>query len=98
MTQDPSDHSTSAASQTTPILNGFPAKTESGSLSSCSLYNVCLEVRKKVDSFLAEEPETALLRNVQGRVREAIGVVDEAFQRYEYVLDTSAAIFHSMSR
>ncbi|KAI3332279.1 adenine nucleotide alpha hydrolases-like protein [Xylariaceae sp. AK1471] len=83
MAQDPSDRSTSATYQTNSTLNGYPIKTESAILSSHSLYNVCLDVWKKVDRFLSEDPETALLRNVQARVREAIGVVDEAFQRYE---------------
>ncbi|RWA11367.1 hypothetical protein EKO27_g3744 [Xylaria grammica] len=85
MTQDPSDRSTSTSNayQTASTLNGYPAKIESSSSSPRSLYDICLEIRKKVDGFLAEEPKTALLRNLQARVRETIGVVDEAFQRYE---------------
>ncbi|TGJ87521.1 hypothetical protein E0Z10_g1252 [Xylaria hypoxylon] len=84
MTQDPSDRSASTAYQTTPTPNGYPAKIESASSTPRSLYDICLEIRKKVDGFLAEDdPGTALLRNLQARVRETIGVVDEAFQRYE---------------
>ncbi|KAI0875211.1 phosphoadenosine phosphosulfate reductase [Hypoxylon argillaceum] len=83
MTQDPSDRSTSSTTYQTSAVNGYPAKVEPASPSSRSLCDVCLEIREKVDSFLAEEPSTALLRNVQTRVREAMGVVDEAFQRYQ---------------
>ncbi|KAJ8127360.1 hypothetical protein O1611_g6276 [Lasiodiplodia mahajangana] len=82
MIQDPSDRSTHAAYQT---VNGHPAKVEAAGLSARSLYDVCFEIRKKVDRFLAQDPNTALLQNVQARVREAIGVVDEAFQRYERI-------------
>ncbi|KAI0109500.1 phosphoadenosine phosphosulfate reductase [Nemania sp. FL0031] len=80
MIQDPSDRSTPAAYQT---VNGHPAKVEAARSSPRSLYDVCLEIRKKVDRFLAQDATTNLLQNVQARVREAIGVVDEAFQRYE---------------
>ncbi|KAJ3564321.1 hypothetical protein NPX13_g7883 [Xylaria arbuscula] len=80
MTPDPSDHSTSTASA--PFPNGYPTKTASASSPPRSLYEVCLEVSNKVDNLLAESPKTALHRDTQARVREAIGVVDEAFQRY----------------
>ncbi|KAI3332626.1 phosphoadenosine phosphosulfate reductase [Ustulina deusta] len=84
MTHDPSDRSPSAALQTNPsVLNGYPAKTDSVNSSPRSLHDICLRLREKVDGFLAENPSTALLRNLQARVREAMGVVDEAFQRYE---------------
>jgi hypothetical protein len=86
MTEDPSDRSTLAAYQTNSTPNGYPAKTASARLPSHSLYNVCHDIREKVDSFLAEDPKTALLRSVQARVREALAVVDETFKRYEYVL------------
>lgn len=85
MTQNPSARSTLTASQTTPTVNGYLAKLESPSLPPRSLHDVCLEIRKKVDNFLAEDPSAPLLRNVQIRLREAIGVVNEAFQRYGYV-------------
>ncbi|KAI0508524.1 phosphoadenosine phosphosulfate reductase [Xylaria bambusicola] len=83
MTQDPSDHSTSTASQiTNSVPNGYPTKTDPASSPPRSLYDVCLEISKRVDSLLAENPKTDVLRSLQTRVREAIGVVDEAFQRY----------------
>ncbi|KAI0536479.1 phosphoadenosine phosphosulfate reductase [Xylaria digitata] len=83
MTEDPSDRSAYSAYRTTPTLNGYPAKIESASSSPRPLYAICLEIRRKVDRFLAEDPGTSLLRTLQARVREAIEVVDEAFQRYE---------------
>ncbi len=47
-----------------------------------SLSDVCLELRSKVDAFLAEEPETAQLRRVQAQLRLSMAVVDEALERY----------------
>ncbi|CAG7555928.1 unnamed protein product [Fusarium equiseti] len=47
-----------------------------------SLRDKCLELRDKVEAFIAEEPETQLLRDVQSQVRKSIEVVDEALQRY----------------
>lgn len=72
-----------SAHQTTPIVNGYLTKIESAGLPSRPLRDICLDVRKKVDDFLNEEPPTTILRDVQARVREAIGVVNEAFRRYE---------------
>ncbi|KAI8630495.1 adenine nucleotide alpha hydrolases-like protein [Xylariaceae sp. FL1651] len=82
MIQDPGDRSVAVAHTPNPALNGYPAKPESAGLPPRPLYSVCLELRQKVDNFLAENPKTAILRDVQVRVREAIGVVDEAFRRY----------------
>jgi len=50
-----------------------------------SLRDKCLELRDKVEAFIAEEPETQLLRDVQSQVRKSIEVVDEALKRYTYV-------------
>ncbi|KAI1302220.1 phosphoadenosine phosphosulfate reductase [Xylaria venustula] len=84
MTHDRSDRSSSFPGQTsTSALNGNPASAASASSSHRTLHDICLEIRKKVDSFLAETPSNPLLRDLQARVRETIGVVDEAFQRYE---------------
>lgn len=90
MTQNPSARSTFTASQTTSTVNGYPAKLESPSPSPRSLHDVCLKIRKRVDNFLAEEPSAPLLRSVQTRLREAIEVVNEAFQRYGYISDPSS--------
>jgi FAD synthetase len=50
-----------------------------------SLRDKCLELRDKVEAFIAEEPETQLLRDVQDQVRKSIEVVDEALHKYRYV-------------
>ena len=50
-----------------------------------SLRDKCLELRDKVEAFIAEEPETQLLRDVQSQVRKSIEVVDEALRKYTYV-------------
>lgn len=89
MTPDPRDHSASTAPASIP--NGYPTKTDSASAPPRSLYDVCLEISKKVDSLLAESPSTALLRDTQARVREAMGVVDEAFDRFGYVSNAGGA-------
>ncbi|GAP90284.2 putative phosphoadenosine phosphosulfate reductase [Rosellinia necatrix] len=83
MPQNPSDRSASTAYHATPTSNGYPAKIKPAIPSSRSLHDVCLDIGSKVDRFLAEEPGTALLRNVQARVLEAMGVINETFQRYE---------------
>ncbi|KAI1816478.1 adenine nucleotide alpha hydrolases-like protein [Poronia punctata] len=69
--------------QANSALNGYTTKSDSDPSSSHTLWDVCLELRNKVDGFLAEDSETSLLRNVQARVREAMEVIDEAFQRYD---------------
>jgi hypothetical protein len=51
-----------------------------------SLYEACVAMREKVDSFLAEELETPLLRRAQEQVRISVRVVEEALERYRYVL------------
>ncbi|KAI2626226.1 adenine nucleotide alpha hydrolases-like protein [Xylaria nigripes] len=81
MTRYARDRSTD--NQTKPALNGYPATIGSAGSSSRSLYEVSLEIKDKVDSFLAEEAESSLLHHVQSQVREAIRVVDEAFRRYQ---------------
>ncbi|KAH7261803.1 hypothetical protein BKA59DRAFT_461846 [Fusarium tricinctum] len=47
-----------------------------------SLRDKCLELRDKVEAFIAEEPDTQILRDVQSQVIKSIGVVDEALQGY----------------
>lgn len=50
-----------------------------------SLRDKCLELRDKVEAFIAEEPDTQILRDVQSQVIKSIGVVDEALERYRCV-------------
>ena len=62
-----------APDRTAAAANGYPARP---------LRDVCLALRAKVDAFLAEEPESQLLRDVQAQLRVSIEVIDEALQRY----------------
>jgi FAD synthetase len=50
-----------------------------------SLHAVCLELRERIESFLSEEPETPLLRNVQAQLRVSMRVVEEALEKYRCV-------------
>ncbi len=50
-------------------LNGYPAKTESTDPPARSLREISLHLREKVDAFLAEEPDTPVLRSVQEHLR-----------------------------
>ncbi|KAF4977925.1 hypothetical protein FZEAL_5630 [Fusarium zealandicum] len=47
-----------------------------------SLHDKCLEVKDKVDAFLAEKPDSQALRDVQAQLRTSIEVVDEALEKY----------------
>ncbi|PSR76621.1 hypothetical protein BD289DRAFT_446446 [Coniella lustricola] len=51
---------------------------------STSLRQVCLELRAKVDAFLAQDVETKRLKGVQAQVKEAMGVIDEALDKYSF--------------
>nr|XP_036576796.1 FAD synthetase [Colletotrichum truncatum]XP_036580928.1 FAD synthetase [Colletotrichum truncatum]KAF6783617.1 FAD synthetase [Colletotrichum truncatum]KAF6789101.1 FAD synthetase [Colletotrichum truncatum] len=73
-----SEHASSAAT----AANGYPAKPYLSESPPRSLHDVCLELRGKVDAFLAEEPKSNLLRNVQDQLRVSMGVVDEALGKY----------------
>ncbi|KAK1596569.1 phosphoadenosine phosphosulfate reductase [Colletotrichum navitas] len=63
-------------------VNGYPAKPHSSELSPRSFYDVCNELRIRVDAFLAEDQKTEVLRNVQSQMRVSLDVVDEALARY----------------
>ncbi|KAJ4385698.1 3'-phosphoadenosine 5'-phosphosulfate sulfotransferase [Gnomoniopsis smithogilvyi] len=47
-----------------------------------NLRQVCLELQDKVEAFLAEDVDTKILKSVQAQVKEAVGVIDEALDRY----------------
>ncbi len=66
-------------------LNGHPAKTESTDPPARSLREISLHLREKVDAFLAEEPDTPVLRSVQEHLRVSMAVVDEALQKHPCV-------------
>lgn len=59
---------------------GTPIDTSS----TPTMRHVCLELQAKVDAFLAEDVDTKLLRDLQDQVRDAVGVIDEALDRYRY--------------
>ncbi|KAJ3952097.1 3'-phosphoadenosine 5'-phosphosulfate sulfotransferase [Colletotrichum tropicale] len=71
-------HAVSAA----PAANGYPAKPHLSESPPRSFHDVCVELRDKVDAFLAEDPKTDVLRNVQEQLRVSMGVVDEALATY----------------
>lgn len=50
-----------------------------------SLRDKCIEIKDKVDAFLAEDPDTQILRDVQAQLRVSIEVVEEALERYRCV-------------
>jgi len=50
-----------------------------------SLHTVCLKLNEKINSFLAEEPQTPLLRSAQAQLRVSMGVVEEALEKYQCV-------------
>lgn len=67
------------------VNGGVDSKTPPSSASSQhTLRQVCLELQDKVEAFLAEDVETKLLKGVQAQVKEAVGVIDEALERYTY--------------
>jgi len=85
MIQDYDEHAATAAHQEKPVLNSYSAKPKFADPPTRSLHDVCLELRERVDSFLAEELETLLLRNVQAQLRVSMGVVEEALGSYRCV-------------
>lgn len=70
-----------AASTTTTTTTTAPAATATVP----SLRQVCLDLQDKVEAFLAEDVDTKILKNVQAQVKEAVGVIDDALERYRYV-------------
>ena len=64
----------------------YPAKRDTTDPSSRSLYDVCVDLRDRVDAFLTEEdPGTEVLRGVQRQLRISMGVVEEALAKYQFV-------------
>lgn len=48
------------------------------------LYGKCLELRDKVDKFLAEDHDSKILKDVQAQLRLSMAVVEDALARYSY--------------
>lgn len=57
-------------------------KADEANTTSPSLRQVCLELQDKVEAFLAEDVDTKLLKSVQAQVKEAVGIIDEALEKY----------------
>lgn len=87
--QDHGDHAAAAAPaahEGRPSLNGHPAAPKPcADTAPRSLREVAMEWRDKIDSFLAEEPATPLLRAVQSQLRISMAVTEEALERYKLV-------------
>lgn len=68
------------------VTNGTASAVDatgaSGPAAAPSLRLVCLELQDKVEAFLAEDVDTKLLKSVQAQVKDAVGVIDEALERY----------------
>jgi FAD synthetase len=47
------------------------------------LQDVCVELRDRLDAFLAEDVDAALLKDVQAQLRISMAVVEEALGTYE---------------
>lgn len=47
-----------------------------------ALYNVCKSLKDKLEAFLAEEPATEQLRNVQNRLRVSMDLTEESLRKY----------------
>ena len=45
---------------------------------------ICAALASRVNAFLASEAPTPILKQVQTQTRIALGVIDEALQRYRY--------------
>ncbi|KAL2754923.1 hypothetical protein ACRALDRAFT_1077112 [Sodiomyces alcalophilus JCM 7366] len=86
--QDHGEHAAAAAApaahEGTPSYNGPSAESRGcADTTPRSLYEVARDLRDKIDSFLAEEPATPLLRAVQSRLRVSMAVTEEALERYK---------------
>lgn len=57
-------------------------KPDEAATGTPSLRQVCLELQDKVEAFLAQDVDTKILKGVQAQVKEAVGVIDEALEKY----------------
>lgn len=74
-----------AAGTPTTTTTTTTAATTTAAATVPSLRQVCLDLQDKVEAFLAEDVDTKILKSVQAQVKEAVGVIDEALERYRYV-------------
>lgn len=59
-----------------PVTNGFNATT---------IQPICADLAARVNTFLETEAPTPLLQDVQKQTRIAMGVIEEALERYRLV-------------
>lgn len=63
----------------------YPAKRDTTTPGSRSLYDVCVDLRDRVDAFLAEEdPGSEVLKGVQRQLSISMQVVEEVLAKYQY--------------
>jgi FAD synthetase len=75
MTPDPHSHHDDSQ------VNGV-AKPASVSDAPRTFREICDELRHKVITFLEEQTDDEMLRNLQSQVRVSMGVIEEALRRY----------------
>ena len=51
-----------------------------------SLRSICVELRNRIEAFLQEDVQTERLRKVQTQTRISLRAIEEALERYTYVL------------
>jgi len=72
--------------------NGYTISPVSDDNTNDSLLGVCKSLADRINNFLEIESETLdseLLRAVQRQTRIALGVIEEALQRYRYLVFAS---------
>ncbi|KAI9896511.1 hypothetical protein N3K66_008683 [Trichothecium roseum] len=63
----------------------YPAKRDTTTPGSRSLYDACVDLRDRVDAFLAEEdPGSEMLKGVQRQLRISMQVVEEVLAKYQF--------------
>lgn len=55
-----------------------------------SLPNLCKRINERITTFLAKDAETEALRSVQKHTRIALGVIEEALNKYRYTIVQTA--------
>jgi FAD synthetase len=59
-----------------PVINGYDASITD------SIQPICAALAARVNAFLASEAPTPILKQVQAQTRIALGVIDEALEKY----------------
>lgn len=72
------------------VSNGNASPSLTPPSQRSELYNVCNALKERLEAFLAQEPETDLLRNVQARLRVSMDLTEESLRKYRY--ETASAM------